>query len=152
MLHCVACREEVEGDISLLSKPFKKNVRNNFEYFMLKFQETSLITVTSVENPQFVELPPQRIVGIVRWVLQRAWSGVSGRGSSLNDLFSPFLLSGVVHVFIRTALQSSPCSAVCRQYPAVRKFLQFCIAIFASIEFRSISYQLSNADDLRCTL
>ena len=63
MLHCVACREEVEGDISLLSKPFKKNVRNNFDYFLLKFQETSLITVTSVENPQFVELPPQRIVG-----------------------------------------------------------------------------------------
>ena len=63
MLHCVACREEVEGDISLLSKPFKKNVRNNFDYFLLKFQETSLITVTSVENPQFVELPPQRIEG-----------------------------------------------------------------------------------------
>ena len=50
---CVACREEVEGDISLLSKHFKNNVRNNIDYFMLKFQETSLITVTSVENPQF---------------------------------------------------------------------------------------------------
>ena len=53
MPHCVACREEVERDISLLSKNFKNNVRNNFDYFMLKFQETSLITVTSVENPQF---------------------------------------------------------------------------------------------------
>ena len=94
MLHCVACREEVEGDISLLSKNCNNNVRNSFDYFMLKFQETSLITVTSVENPQFVELPPQRIVGIVRWVLQRAWSGVSGRGSFLDDLFSPFLLGG----------------------------------------------------------
>ena len=63
MPHCVACREEVEGDISLLSKNCKNNVRNSFDYFMLKFQETSLVTVTSVENPQFVELPPQRIVG-----------------------------------------------------------------------------------------
>ena len=63
MPHCVACREEVGGDISLLSKNFKYNVRNNFDYFWLKFQETFLITVTSVENPQFYELPPQRIVG-----------------------------------------------------------------------------------------
>ena len=47
-------REEVEGDISLLSKNFKNNVRNDFDYFMLKFQETFLITVTSIENPQFV--------------------------------------------------------------------------------------------------
>ena len=75
-------REEVEGDISLLSKPFKKNVRNNFDYFMLKFQETSLITVTSVENPQFVELPPQRIVGevdsaegLVRGIGSRVFTG-----------------------------------------------------------------------------
>ena len=54
MPHCVACREEVEGNISLLSKNCKNNVPNNFYYVMLKFQETFLITVTSIENPQFV--------------------------------------------------------------------------------------------------
>ena len=112
MPHCVACREEVGGDISLLSKHFKNNVRNNYDYFMMKFQEMSLITVTSVENPQFVELPPQRIVG-------RFCRG-PGPGYRVKGLHC---MSGVLHVFIRTALQSSPCSAVCRQYPAVRKFL-----------------------------
>ena len=101
MPHCVAVQRRSWGRYFAALKKLQKQCPKQFWLFHAEISRNvstwvsqSLITVTSVENPQFVELPPQRIVGIVRWVLQRAWSGVSGRGSFLDDLFSPFLLGG----------------------------------------------------------
>ena len=106
MPHCVAVQRRSWGRYFAALKKLQKQCPEWFWLFLVEMSrnffddgykrwESTVLRASTAENRR-------------RW----GWSGVSGRGSSLHDLFSPFLLSGVVDVHIRTALQSSPCSAV----------------------------------------
>ena len=91
MPHCVAVQRRSWGRYFAALKKLQKQCPKQFWLFHAEISRNvstwvsqSLITVTSVENPQFVELPPQRIVGevgsaegLVRGIGSRVFTGWS---------------------------------------------------------------------------